>query len=269
VQLELDRPIGALHGDRFILRDQSALRTLGGGVVLDAFPPATPAARPAPGGAGALEQPTPAGAAALLALQPPPASTPSSSPRCGTCRRQPPGAAGRRAAPRGGRRRAQLLFAPGQLERYARRHRDTWRHHRKQPDSPGLTQEQLQRRCATSPPARCYGRCCCSSWCGRPLKRSGPTCAGRARGLAAGRREAAVGTLKPWLDEGGIHPPKLSDMLLRDRNLRKDQVMRLLQRLQRMGKVHAVGAEYFIQTHAPAGAGGAQAKLAEADPTSA
>ena len=37
VQLQLDKPIGALHGDRFILRDQSATRTLGGGVVLDPF----------------------------------------------------------------------------------------------------------------------------------------------------------------------------------------------------------------------------------------
>jgi selenocysteine-specific elongation factor len=34
-----DRPVSALHGDRFILRDQSAQRTLAGGVVLDAFPP--------------------------------------------------------------------------------------------------------------------------------------------------------------------------------------------------------------------------------------
>ena len=37
VQLKLDKPIGALHGDRFILRDQSATRTLGGGIVLDPF----------------------------------------------------------------------------------------------------------------------------------------------------------------------------------------------------------------------------------------
>ena len=37
VQLQLDKPIGALHGDRFILRDQSATRTIGGGVVLDPF----------------------------------------------------------------------------------------------------------------------------------------------------------------------------------------------------------------------------------------
>ena len=39
-QLVLDRPIGALYGDRFVIRDQSALRTVGGGIVLDPFPPA-------------------------------------------------------------------------------------------------------------------------------------------------------------------------------------------------------------------------------------
>ncbi|MGQ0524585.1 MAG: selenocysteine-specific translation elongation factor [Betaproteobacteria bacterium] len=36
-QLILERPISALHGDRFILRDQSGSRTLGGGIVLDPF----------------------------------------------------------------------------------------------------------------------------------------------------------------------------------------------------------------------------------------
>jgi selenocysteine-specific elongation factor len=41
VQLVLDQPIGALRGDRFILRDQSATRTVGGGFVLDPFAPAT------------------------------------------------------------------------------------------------------------------------------------------------------------------------------------------------------------------------------------
>jgi len=40
VQLILDRPIAALHGDRFILRDQSATRTIGGGIVIDPFAPA-------------------------------------------------------------------------------------------------------------------------------------------------------------------------------------------------------------------------------------
>jgi selenocysteine-specific elongation factor len=41
VQLVLDQPTAALRGDRFILRDQSATRTLGGGYVLDPFAPAT------------------------------------------------------------------------------------------------------------------------------------------------------------------------------------------------------------------------------------
>ena len=40
VQLVLDRPMGALHGDGFIIRDQSAQRTIGGGRVIDIFPPA-------------------------------------------------------------------------------------------------------------------------------------------------------------------------------------------------------------------------------------
>jgi selenocysteine-specific elongation factor len=38
-ELILEKPVGALWGDHFILRDQSATRTLGGGRVLDIFPP--------------------------------------------------------------------------------------------------------------------------------------------------------------------------------------------------------------------------------------
>ena len=59
-QLLLDHPVGALHGDRFIVRDQSASRTLGGGTVLNPFAPPTrrnSSARLAE--LGALEQPTP------------------------------------------------------------------------------------------------------------------------------------------------------------------------------------------------------------------
>jgi len=38
VQLLLDRPMGAASGDRFILRDPAAQRTLGGGIVIDSSP---------------------------------------------------------------------------------------------------------------------------------------------------------------------------------------------------------------------------------------
>lgn len=46
VQLDLDRPIGALWGDRVVLRDHGALRTLAGGRVADPFPPRRGRARP-------------------------------------------------------------------------------------------------------------------------------------------------------------------------------------------------------------------------------
>lgn len=38
-QLRLDRPVHAAHGDRLIIRDQSASRTIGGGFVVNPFPP--------------------------------------------------------------------------------------------------------------------------------------------------------------------------------------------------------------------------------------
>jgi selenocysteine-specific elongation factor len=46
VQLLLARPVGALAGDRVILRDAAATRTIGGGRVLDPFPPLRGSRRP-------------------------------------------------------------------------------------------------------------------------------------------------------------------------------------------------------------------------------
>ena len=45
-QLVLDHPIGVAHGDGLIIRDQSAQRTVGGGRVIDVYPPARGRARP-------------------------------------------------------------------------------------------------------------------------------------------------------------------------------------------------------------------------------
>jgi len=39
VQLLLDHPFGVVHGDGFIIRDQSSTRTIGGGHAIDIFPP--------------------------------------------------------------------------------------------------------------------------------------------------------------------------------------------------------------------------------------
>jgi selenocysteine-specific elongation factor len=63
-QLVIDAPIAALNGDRFILRDRSAGRTLGGGTVIDPFAQARRRASPA--WLAALEQGTPGAALAHL-----------------------------------------------------------------------------------------------------------------------------------------------------------------------------------------------------------
>ena len=72
VQLIADKPLAALRGDRFIIRDQSARRTLGGGAVIDPFVKSTRRnAQTRAAQLAALENDDPAGAlAALLACSP-------------------------------------------------------------------------------------------------------------------------------------------------------------------------------------------------------
>ncbi len=72
VQLTADRPLAALHGDRFIIRDQSASRTIGGGSVIDPFAPAERGSAQARNARlAALEHTAPDAAfAALLACSP-------------------------------------------------------------------------------------------------------------------------------------------------------------------------------------------------------
>jgi len=66
-QLLLDRPLSALHGDRFVLRDPAAQRLVGGGTVLDAFAPARGRATPRRlAELDALANPTPAAALTQL-----------------------------------------------------------------------------------------------------------------------------------------------------------------------------------------------------------
>ena len=270
-QLQLERAIGALRGDRFIVRDQSALRTLGGGSVIDAFPPQTRRRRDQRLAAlAALERDTPAEAlAASLALDPP---TGIDARRFATLwnldeaeARAVLAAVPHRVIADGAR---ELLFSPGQIERYGAAvttHLEA--HHRRKPDSPGLTQEQLQRAVRDKPAGAVFALLLKQLLRAGALKRSGPhlSLAGHDASLQGAERQLWE-RLKPWLDEGGVHPPRLSEMLLRDRSLRRDQVLRVMERLQRMGNIHPVGAEYFIQTTHLAQLATQAWELAQADP---
>jgi selenocysteine-specific elongation factor len=253
VRLELDRPIGALHGDRFIVRDQSALRTLGGGNVLDIFAPDSRRRKAQRLAAlTALEHPAPEDRLkALLEVE---VANGVDASRLGTLwnlsaaglarvvERVPHRVLGTDAAAR--------LFAPGGIERYSQAvNTKLADHHAQHPDSPGLTQEQLARGVTNKPALKVFEALLKDLVMSRSLARTGahwhlPSHAASLQGAEKQLWER----IKPWLDEAGTQAPKLSELLLRDRNLRKDQVLRVLQRLARMGQVHAVGDEYFIQT---------------------
>jgi selenocysteine-specific elongation factor len=69
VQIIADKPVCILNGDRFVLRDQSAARTLGGGRALDPFPPARNRRTPARIAQLCAMQETDAGRALLLVLE--------------------------------------------------------------------------------------------------------------------------------------------------------------------------------------------------------
>jgi selenocysteine-specific elongation factor len=275
VQLHLDRPIGALHGDRFILRDQSALRTVGGGRVVDPFPPPSRRRRAQRLAAlRALEQPDPREALqALLNLE------------------QPQGlawhgfvtarnlAADTAAAMLAGvphrlivDEKVERLFTSRQIEAFDNALRQTLAtHHQKAPDSPGLTLEALHRglpgKPGEKPSTSIFGLLLRELLKGGSVLRTGAHLHLREHeATLQGTEKQLWERLKPWLDEGGNAPPKLSDMRMRDKNLRRDQVLRVLQRLERMGKVHAVGAEYYIQTRHVLALAEAAQRLAQADP---
>jgi selenocysteine-specific elongation factor len=255
VQLELDRPIGALHGDRFVLRDQSAQRTIGGGSVLDAFaPPARRRKSQRLAVLAALEKPTAAEALAALLAQEPPNGI--DLPQFATLWNLPADAA--QALAQAVPHRAinagatTLAFAKGQIEKLATRIGEALAvHHKRAPDSPGLTTEQVLRSLATARPTPAvFGLLLKELSAGGMLQRHGPylRLAGHEASLQ-GADQKLWERLAPWLGEGGWnHPPKLSDLLARDRTLHREAVTRLLNKAARLGKVYAVGAEYFILT---------------------
>lgn len=271
VQIDLDRPIGALRGDRFIIRDQSALRTLGGGTVIDPFPPPTRRHRSQRVRAlQALELPTPAQALRALLEQNAPYGI-ERRPFALMWNLRPSALeALEQEVPHAsiGEGDGALWFAPGQLEAYGQRITEALAaHHRRSPDSPGLSQEQLNRQVRDKPAATVFAALLAQLVREGTLRRHGAALA------LAGHEVTLQGTekliwerLKPWLDEGGFLPPRLSELLERDRTLRKDQVLRTLQRLQRMGKVHPVGAEYWFQTEQMLELALRAKTLADADP---
>ncbi len=271
VQLDLERPIGALHGDRFVVRDQSAQRTLGGGAVIDAFAPATRRRRPERLAVlAALEATTPMAAlTALLKLEQVGGVDLGWFARLWNLSDDEQAAVEREVAHQAvidGRLR--LAFAPGQIGRFGGGVAEVLsQHHRRAPDSPGLTLEQLRRAVPVKPQAAVFALLIAELVAAGTLRRAGPylRLARHEATLLAGEQKLWE-KIRPWLDEAGLRPQKLGDLVARDRSLHLQQVLQLMLKLARMGKVYAVSNDYFVLPQHMVELALQSQALAEADP---
>ena len=247
-RLVLDRPIGAWWGDRVVLRDQSAQRTIGGGPVIDPWPPVRGRRRPGRlATLAALASPDPAAALRALADLPP----------------------GAIDLPRFARARcldataAAALWSSAELSvagdfGFAVARRQTLgeaavealrRHHTAAPDSPGLERDRLRLALPERLPTPAFAALLEDWLAARRLESDGTRLRlpGHAMRLTAAD-QALWSRIVPLLHERRFDPPKARELAAAV-GAQEDAVRGLLRRLAKMGRlVQVVPDQFFPRT---------------------
>lgn len=250
-QITVERGIGTLAGDRFILRDASARHTIGGGTVLDIFPPARKKRSPERlAMLAALADPDPAVALRLAAEQqvagvdlPPHALN-----------RNLPAAALEALFQRLELKRVgDLAFAPARWQALATRLLAALAaEHERAPDMPGVERDRLRRLTlpTLSRPAfdallaapLADGRIAQThAWLHLPEHRVQ---------LAAADRDLWQ-TLKPLLDAAPYGPPRVRDVA-KATGIAEDTVRALFKRVARFGEAYPVAHDHYFTAEAVA-----------------
>ena len=253
VQIVLDRPIHALHGDRFVLRDQSAQRTFGGGAVIDPFPPERGRRRPerlalldalvTEGPAEALTaalECAPAGVdLAAFAL-----SRNLTAAEQGNLWRKVP--------------LVRLGDAPGGIG-VAERSWQGWRQsilaalaawHQRSPDQPGADPERLRRSGEEKWPKGLFASVVAALAQNGDVKRVGGMLSLPGHSAAMSGDDAALwAKVAPLLAAGGLRPPRVRE-LAEQLRVKPDAIEKLLRRLTRLGLVHPVADNRFFPPQA-------------------
>jgi selenocysteine-specific elongation factor len=264
-RLTLDRPIGALACDRLVLRDATATRTIGGGVVIDPFPPRR--GRRAPERLAqltALDQPDPADALrALLAL------APGWTERVGYVRSRNLSPAVQQsvqaAAPAVAV--ADLLMAPTTLD--ALRDGVTQRlavHHAAAPDQPGLQFERLRMTTPGRPSVAAFRAVIESLFRSGAVEQDGPWLR-----LATHRAILSVHDERVWQQARELiaaerfRPPRTRD-LARALSVPEAAMRAALKRVHRMGRLIEVAPDQYFLSETVAEMAGIAAAIAEVGP---
>ncbi len=252
VQLVLDQAVGALHGDRFILRDQSARRTLGGGRVLDSSPPDRGRRKPQRAAwLGALQAPSPQAALAQL-LDASPAGIDMAwftrLFKCGPASAAPwLAAAGAQVLAGAGTAGAAQAFSAahwqqltdGALLALAA-------YHQRQPDSAGANPQELRGLLAQRPALAVVNALLATAIGQQRVLRIGARFQLADHHVTLSAVEQQLWQrARPQLDLAGLTPPQVPE-LARALGVDEARLRTLFCRLARLGQLHRVRREVFF-----------------------
>ena len=267
-KLRLDAPIAALRGDRFVLRDPSTRRTVGGGVVLDPFPSTDRAsASQRAARLRALDQPTSRGVLHALAGV-------------------DPGfidlawfTTAFRLAPEQARdivhqaglvvlgTDAVIAVTPGRLDQLGG---DTTallaQHHREQPQQVGMARDGIARAVVPGLPAKCFDALLDSLVKQDLLRVEGNRVRLPEHQPTLGPVEQTLWhRVHPKIYRGGFAPPRVGD-LARRLDVDEAALLRLLHRKVSHGELLKVGEDRFVLRETAARLAEVASRVARAQP---
>lgn len=254
VQAVLDQPICALAGDRFVIRDQSATRTLGGGKVIDIFPPAryrrTPERRAA---LKALGRPDPSEALTeILALSPAGVDLQRFciNRNLRDDEAAPLGLETLRVVEGGGER---IGFAGTQWDALKQTVREKLaRFHEQEPDSQGPDRERLRRIAAPGLNTPIFAALVEEMLQDAVIVKSGPWLHLPEHQVTLSPSETALWErIIPMLDDQPFEPPRVRD-IARSLALEEGQVRLLLKRVAARGEAYRVAHDHYFTPNAVA-----------------
>jgi selenocysteine-specific elongation factor len=268
VQLHLDRPIGALWGDRVVLRDHGAINTLAGGRVVDPFPPRRGRSKPERLAALAALQETDAGTALerlvnagdIVELAPFALSRNLSLDEVD-------GLVAAGGFVRFGDRRAPHAASAARLTELAERLAATLaERHKAEPDALGVSRPVLIRQLrGAAPEAALDAALALAVETGR-IVRDGAVLRLPAHQPRLTREDERLWQrLEPLLAVDDLRPPRVRE-LAEALGLEPEATTRYLKRLERFGRVAPIAANRYFLPHTVARLAELARELAEANP---
>ncbi|HEX3348017.1 MAG TPA: selenocysteine-specific translation elongation factor [Acetobacteraceae bacterium] len=242
VRLVLDRPIGALAGDRLVLRDAAAMHTIGGGMVVDPWPPRRGARTPARlARLEWLSQPTPEALRGELA------SGWTDFAAFSRAHNLPLKVGAALLAQADGVLVGPLAVAAGAPGRMRSEITHILAaHHKAHPDEPGLQPDRLALRLAAKPPAALFRAIVDTALRRGEVQQDGPWLRLPIhRATLSSAQERLWASCRPLIAAERFRPPRTRD-LARALHVAEPDMRATLKRLARAGRLVEVAHDHFF-----------------------